>query len=82
MQDQVHVYPDTLTWIRDFTYSYNEPLATTYFWHPGFDDYPVVGVTWKQAVAFTNWRSKIQGDFLTERGEPGLMSYRLPTEIE
>lgn len=82
MQDQVEVYPDTLTWIRDFTYSYNEPLATRYFWHPGFDDYPVVGVTWKQALAFCNWRTKIQNDFLSSKGEPGLQNYRLPTEAE
>ena len=36
------VYPDTLTFVRDFTYSYNDPMAQTYFWHPGYDDYPVV----------------------------------------
>ncbi len=82
MRDQVHVYPDTLCWIRDFTYSYNEPLATRYFWHPGFDEYPVVGVTWKQVNAFCNWRTKIQSDYLEERGEPTLMEYRLPTEVE
>lgn len=82
MRDQVHVYPDTLCWIRDFTYSYNEPMATRYFWHPGFDDYPVVGITWKQAVGFCNWRTKIQTDYLEERGEPTLMVYRLPTEVE
>lgn len=82
MQDQVHVYPDTLTWIRDFTYSFNEPWATRYFWHPGFDDYPVVGVTWKQARAFCNWRTKIQNDYLTTKKEPHLQDYRLPTEVE
>ena len=82
MHDQVPVYPDTLTWIRDFTYSYNEPLATRYFWHPGFDDYPVVGVTWKQTVAFCNWRTKLQSDFLSTKGEPELQAYRLPTEAE
>ncbi len=82
MRDQVNVYPDTLCWIRDFTYSYNEPLATRYFWHPGFDDYPVVGVTWKQANAFCNWRTRIQENFLSSRGEPSLQDYRLPTEVE
>ena len=81
-RDRVNVYPDTLTWIRDFTYSYNEPWATRYFWHPGFDEYPVVGVTWKQARAFCNWRTKIQNDFLGNKNQPGLMEYRLPTETE
>lgn len=81
-QDQVPIYPDTLVWIRDFTYSYNEPLATRYFWHPGFDDYPAVGLTWKQTVAFCNWRSKIQSEFLSMKGEPELQAYRLPTEVE
>lgn len=81
-KDRVNVYPDTLTWIRDFTYSYNEPWTTRYFWHPGFDEYPLVGITWKQARAFCNWRTKIQNDYLADRSQPGLMEYRLPTETE
>ena len=82
MQNQVHVYPDTLCWIRDFTYSYNEPWATRYFWHPGFDESPVVGVTWEQARAFCNWRTKIQTDYMSTKGEPSLQAYRLPSEVE
>lgn len=79
---RVNIYPDTLCWIRDFTYSYNEPWATRYFSHPGFDDYPVVGITWEQAKAFCHWRTQIQNDFLERRGEASLMEYRLPTEAE
>ncbi len=82
LRDKVNVFPDTLCWIRDFTYSYNEPWATRYFWHPGFDDYPLVGVTWKQARAFCHWRTKIQTDYLAGHSDPGLMEYRLPTETE
>ena len=51
------VYPDTLAWMRDFSYSYNEPMTKRYFSHPSFGNYPVVGVSWKQAVAFCHWRT-------------------------
>src|SRR5207249_4411610 len=30
----VAIYPDTLVWIRDFAYSYNEPMTKRYFAHP------------------------------------------------
>lgn len=78
---EVNIYPDTLVWIRDFGYSYNEPLARNYFWHPAFDDYPVVGVNWKQANAFCHWRTKLWNDFRGE-DEPNTESFRLPTEAE
>ena len=42
----VNVYPDTIMWLRDFQYSYNDPKMHMYFSHPGFSKYPVVGVTW------------------------------------
>lgn len=82
MHEQVYVYPDTLTWIADFTYSYNDPLTTHYFWHPGFGDYPIVGVSWQQAKAFCHWRSKLQSDYLADHNKSPLFDYRLPTEAE
>jgi formylglycine-generating enzyme len=53
----IAVYPDTTVWVRQFSYSYNEPIARQYNWFGAFDNYPVVGVTWKQANAFSNWRT-------------------------
>ena len=80
-KDEVNVYPDTLCWIRDFAYSYNEPYARNYFSHPAYDDYPVVGISWKQAKAFCNWRTLIWNKYKGE-GEPNTEVFRLPTESE
>ena len=41
--EQVKVYPDTTVWIKDFSYSYNEPMHNDYFWHKAYGEYPVVG---------------------------------------
>ena len=81
-KDKVLVYPDTLVWVADFTYSYNEPMCRTYFWHPGYDTYPVVGINWKQASAFCVWRSNLLNDYLKKEHQPMAMDYRLPTEAE
>jgi gliding motility-associated lipoprotein GldK len=79
----INIYPDTLSWISDFTYSYNDPMAKMYFWHPGFDDYPVVGVTWEQAQAFCIWRTQLLNNYLvTTKGGAFVQNYRLPTEYE
>jgi formylglycine-generating enzyme len=80
--DTVAIYPDTLVWIRDFTYAYNEPMATTYFWHPTYDHYPVVGVSWKQARAFTVWRTNLLNSYLASNERPYAMDFLLPSEAE
>ena len=81
-KETINVYPDTLVWIHDFTYSFNEPMHDKYFWHPAYDDYPVVGVSWRQARAFANWRSKYRRDYLKRSGELIEHDFRLPTEAE
>jgi sulfatase modifying factor 1 len=82
VHDQVQVYPDTLCWIHDFTYSYNEPMTKMYFWHPAYDNYPVVGVNWKQARAFCVWRTDLLNGYLAHNGEAFYNDFRLPTEGE
>ena len=76
------IYPDTLVWVHDFSYSYNEPMTRNYFWHPAFDDYPVVGVNWNQANAFCAWRSKLWNDYKMENKETMGEEFRLPFEDE
>ena len=78
------VMPDTMVWIRDFAYSYNEPLLNNYFWHPAFDQYPVVGVNWYAAREFCKWRTKWLNDYRKESKPPlpAMPKFRLPTEAE
>ncbi len=82
IRDMVNIYPDTLCWIADFTYSFNEPLTTRYFWHPAYDNYPVVGISWKQASAFCIWRTGLLNAALSIAGQPAVHEYRLPIESE
>lgn len=80
--EQVSIYPDTTVWIKDFSYSYNEPMHNDYFWSEAYSDYPVVGVTWKQAKAFCAWRTKYKNDYQKENGKNFVNQFRLPTEAE
>jgi formylglycine-generating enzyme len=78
----VKVYPDTLVWIRDFSYSYNEPMTKRYYSHPAFGNYPVVGVNWNQASVFCEWRTQYLNAHLEATHKATESSFRLPTETE
>lgn len=82
LRDTVAVYPDTLVWLSDFTYAANEPMVENYFSHPAYRNYPVVGVTWRQARAFTVWRTRYNDAYKDSRGLPHRAPYKLPTEAE
>jgi gliding motility-associated lipoprotein GldJ len=47
--------PDTLVWRNRL--GFNEVMTNNYLRHPAYADYPVVGVSWIQAVEFSNWRT-------------------------
>ena len=81
-KDVLNVYPDTLTWIHDYAYSFNDPMTQMYFWHPAYDEYPVVGVNWKQARAFCIWRTQLLNSYLEENGNSFVQDFRLPSESE
>ena len=74
--------PDSTVW-----YSLkmdNEKYVTEYFKSPEFSDYPVVGITYEQAVAYCEWRTERVNEFLEKTRDANFRNvvYRLPTETE
>ena len=84
IRDTVLIYPDTLSWISDFEYAKNEAMAQSYFSNPAYDEYPVVGVTWKQANAFNNWRTKmLERELNSKKSISGSnLVFQLPTDAQ
>lgn len=74
--------PDTTVW-REKN-AYNEPYVQYYYRHPAYKDYPVVGISYDQALAYCKWRTgrvkivlSIKKDFKNQNFE-----YRLPSKAE
>ena len=83
LQDfRTNYYPDTTVWVRDFAHHMGDPLQDYYFYHPGYDDYPVVGVDWEAATFFCEWRTKFWNDYRKTEGLPEMPAFRLPSEAE
>lgn len=56
--------PDTLVWRNRL--GFNETMTENYLRHPAFANYPVVGVSWLQAVEFSDWRSNRVNELILE----------------
>lgn len=77
----VNIYPDTTCWINDFNNANNEVYMRNYFSHPGYANYPVVGVSWEAATAFCKWRTIYLRKSIRDKNIQ-IEEYRLPTEAE
>lgn len=79
---QEELLPDTNVWRKDL--AFNDPIAESYYSHPSFYLYPVVGITWHQANEYCTWRTEAVNESLLEDDEEAVLypSYRLPTEAE
>ena len=81
-KERINVYPDTLCWVHDYTYSMNDDFTRNYFCSSAYDNYPVVGVSWLQAKAFCIWRSHFLNDYLEAINYAHMNDFRLPSEAE
>lgn len=76
--------------------SFNDMYQSYYFRFPGFNFYPVAGVSWSQAKTYSQWRTEFVQELIREEREldstftkaqliergVALADYRLPTEAE
>lgn len=79
--------PETLVWKEKETF--NEPYAQYYYSHPAYNDYPVVGISYEQAMQYCKWRTErvlelFKTKMLTDKKNvyPINLEYRLPTKEE
>jgi formylglycine-generating enzyme len=80
----VNIYPDEKIWAKDLTNAQVDVMVENYFTTPPYDDYPVVGVTWKQARAYAYWRSATSGMYseVADYMKYYRLVYSLPTEAQ
>ncbi len=59
------VVPDTLVWRNRL--GFNETMTNNYLRNPAYSEYPVVGVSWVQAVEFASWRTDRVNELVLEQ---------------
>ncbi|MEO9533461.1 MAG: hypothetical protein ABJG68_00570 [Crocinitomicaceae bacterium] len=69
VEHSVPIYPDTASWIKMKDLPRTPHLANLYFWHPSYENFPVVGLSYEQIKAFIHWKQKKM-----EKEFPELMS--------
>ncbi len=69
-------------WTNKFPWSFNEPMTNMYFWHPAYDDYPVVNISRKAAIMYCKWLTIETNKTLSETNKPLINDVRLPDEYE
>ncbi|MBT3933699.1 MAG: SUMF1/EgtB/PvdO family nonheme iron enzyme [Bacteroidetes bacterium] len=78
----INVFPDDSCFMKDYSYSYNDPITYLYFVYPGYSEYPVVGVSYYQVLAFLDWKTHFHQKQLDEKEIPLKISYKLPSNIQ
>lgn len=76
-------WPDTNVWKNKD--SYNAPYVEYYLLHPAYKDYPVVGVSYEQAINYCKWRTERVKEFArlhNKKHKTIFFNYRLPTKEE
>jgi formylglycine-generating enzyme required for sulfatase activity len=80
-KEHLAVLPDTLVWRQKA--SNNEPYVRYYYRHPAYKNYPVVGISYQQAIEFCKWRTDRVKEYYSIINKKELnIEYRLPSKEE
>jgi formylglycine-generating enzyme required for sulfatase activity len=71
---------DSVQWTKKFPFAHNEPLVNFYHWHPAYDDYPVVNISFEAAEAYCEWITQVVNN--NKKRKFKKVVYRLPKEAE
>src|SRR5690606_27277362 len=82
MEKIINVYPDTLCWFHNHSHPSYEPMTKTYFSHPYYDMYPVVGLTYDQILAYCNWKEKMMNQYFSRQKNKKRVEIKPPTFFE
>lgn len=80
--EHLAMLPDTMIWQQKI--SYTEPSMEYYYWHPAFNNYPILGLSYEQTKTFCIWRTKRVIQILISKKDFSNLNflYRLPTKVE
>lgn len=76
-------YSQVLSQLIDSTILEKENIQfANYLTDEKFNDYPVVGISYKAALFYCIWKTEMENNKLKEQGKPTAPEYRLPTLSE
>ncbi|HRG00463.1 MAG TPA: SUMF1/EgtB/PvdO family nonheme iron enzyme [Bacteroidia bacterium] len=80
--DYLLAKPNQEAWVTKFPWSFNEPMRDMYFWHPAYDEYPVVNVSRRGAEMYCEWLTTETNNYLKANNKPLINDLRIPVDIE
>jgi hypothetical protein len=65
----INIYPDTLGFVRlKSSKDQGQALTNMYFWHPAYDNHPVVNISHKQMMAYLHWKEMMLNQAYAKKG--------------
>ena len=80
--DYIKAKPDQAMWMKKFPWSFNQPMTDNYFWHPAYNEYPVVNISREAAEMYCIWLTVETNKVLKEKNKPLMNDLRIPTATE